>query len=260
MRTVLVHHAGSALEEQVLTGWLGSFSELAGIVVIHEPGRRMRKRVKREIRRVGRLRFADVVAMRAYYRVALARRDREWEQHAIEGLRSRYPVAEPPRRLDTPSPNSAEAVAFLRECAPDIVLARCRSLLSADAFSVARLGTYVLHPGIAPEYRNSHGCFWALARRDLDRVGLTMLRIDAGVDTGPVYGYFSYPFDEQRESHVVIQKRMVLENLDAIRDRFLAIERGDAGPLDPAGRASATWGQPWLSQYVHWKRRARAAA
>ena len=41
------------------------------------------------------------------------------------------------------------------------------------------LGTFVMHPGICPEYRNAHGCFWALANRDLARVGMTLLRADA---------------------------------------------------------------------------------
>jgi folate-dependent phosphoribosylglycinamide formyltransferase PurN len=260
MRTVLIYHAGSKIEESVLVGWLASFSEVAGTIVIDEPAGRLRQRVRREIRRVGTLRFIDVVAMRLYYRLVLARRDAAWEQRIASELEGRYPrPRKTPARLDTSNPNSAEAIAFLQEHQPDLLLARCRTLLAPEVFSIARHGTFVLHPGIAPEYRNSHGCFWALARRDLEHVGLTLLRIDAGVDTGPVYGYYSYDYDERRESHVVIQKRMVLDNLDAIRDRFLAIARGGARPLDTTGRESHTWGQPWLSAYLRWKRRARSA-
>jgi hypothetical protein len=77
-----------------------------------------------------------------------------------------------------------------------------------------------------------HGCFWALANRDLDRVGLTLLRIDAGVDTGPSYGYFSYPYDQRRESHEVIQKRNLLE-------RLIEVQAGEATPIDTSGRHSA---------------------
>ena len=51
-----------------------------------------------------------------------------------------------------------------------------------------------MHPGICPEYRNAHGCFWALANRDLNKVGMTLLRIDKGVDTGPTFGYYTYPY------------------------------------------------------------------
>ncbi|MGA7439404.1 MAG: formyl transferase, partial [Luteibacter sp.] len=113
-----------------------------------------------------------------------------------------------------------------------------------------------MHPGICPEYRNAHGCFWALAERDLDRVGLTLLRIDAGVDTGPIYGYFTYAFDETRESHMRVQYRMVLENLDALAQRIRDIVAGDALPVDVTGRPSGVWGQPWLSRYLRWKRAA----
>src|SRR5678809_621983 len=83
-----------------------------------------------------------------------------------------------------------------------------------------RVGTFVLHPGICPEYRNAHGCFWALANRDLGNVGMSLLKIDAGVDTGPVYGYYRCDFDEKSETHVVIQERVVFDNLDELADKF----------------------------------------
>ena len=63
--------------------------------------------------------------------------------------------------------------------------------------------------------------------------------------------------DERAESHAVIQKRVVLENLDALRDKLLEIHRGEATPLDTSGRHSAAWGQPWLTKYVRWKLAAR---
>lgn len=151
-------------------------------------------------------------------------------------------------------PNGPEVEAFVRNASPDLTIARCRTLLDERIFSLASSGTFVMHPGITPEYRNSYGCFWALANRDLDLVGMTLLRIDVGVDTGPVYGYYTYDYDERSESHIVIQKRMVLENLDPVRDKLLAMHRGEAAPLDTSGRRSAAWGQPWLTKYLRWKR------
>ena len=124
-------------------------------------------------------------------------------------------------------------------------------------FQVPSHGTYVLHPGVCPEYRNAHGCFWALASGDLERVGLTLLRIDAGVDTGPIYGYFTYRFDERQESHVRIQQRVLTENLDAIRDRLLEAVAGRAERIDTSGRTSAVWGQPWMTAFARWKWAAR---
>jgi methionyl-tRNA formyltransferase len=110
-----------------------------------------------------------------------------------------------------------------------------------------------MHPGICPEYRNAHGCFWARANGDHDNVGMTLLRIDKGVDTGPVYGYFRVQ-SEPTESHVVTQHRVVLAHLDTIRDTLLAIEAGTARRIDTMGRRSAAWGQPWLSAYLKMRR------
>lgn len=257
-RSVLICHRGSHLDRDGLTRWLASFSDLAGIVELDEPPRRTWQRIRREVRRSGIWRFLDVLAFRVFYRVFQAARDRRWEQQTASALASRY--GEPPPTtpvLHASSVNAPEVSAFLRECRPDFVIARCKTLLKPAVFNVPTAGTYVLHPGICPEYRNAHGCFWALAHRDLTRVGLTLLRIDEGVDTGPIYGYFTYPFDERHESHVRIQLRALVDNLDAIRERLLAAVGGLASPIDVAGRASAAWGQPWLSAYVRWKQAGR---
>ena len=159
--------------------------------------------------------------------------------------------------LTTHSPNSEEAAQLLRELSPDIVIARCKVLLKKEVFTIPKRGTFVMHPGICPEYRNSHGCFWALARGDTNRVGTTLLQIDTGIDTGPVFGYYSYEFDEMRESHIVIQHRTLLRNLDLLRQKLLDIYNGTAQPLTLSNRQSAEWGQPWLTCYLAWKHQAQ---
>lgn len=261
MRTVLICHHDEELDREGLARWLASFSELAGIVVIRERPERARRRIRRELERVGILRFVDVILFRLYYRAALAARDARWKARKMSELRDRYGAipADTPI-LETHSPNDASVETFLRAAAPDIMLARCKFLLKESVFSIPRDGTFVLHPGVCPEYRNAHGCFWALANDDTTRVGVTLLRIDRGVDTGPVHGYYTYDFDEVNESHIVIQHRCVLENLDPIAAKFAEIHSGSATTIDTTGRASAAWGQPWFTRWLHWKRSARKRA
>jgi hypothetical protein len=258
MRTLLICHEDAALDREGLVRWLASFSTVAGTVVIREPGGRLRKRVTREIKRVGAWRFLDVLAFRAYHRLLHAGGDRRWEGNELARLRATYPQRPEAPELVVASPNAAAAQAFIVARAPDLVIARCKTLLNERIFSIPRLGTYVMHPGICPEYRNAHGCFWAMASGDHANVGMTMLRIDTGVDTGPVFGYFRVDA-EVAESHVVTQHRVVLDHLDAIRDKLLEIEAGTAAPLETTGRKSATWGQPWLTAYMRIRARRRVA-
>ena len=257
-RTVLICHDYEVLNRRALARWLASFTELAAIVVIREPRARMWKRIKREIKRVGMLRFVDVLAMRLYGRLFLARDDKRWLEEELSRLEARFPeLPATTRILETENPNSTEVEELLREVQPDLILARCKNLLNERIFTQAKVGTFVMHPGICPEYRNAHGCFWALARRDIFTVGMTLLKIDKGVDTGPVYGHYSYEFDEVRESHNIIQNRVVFDNLDKLRAKLEEILAGIAVPVDVNGRRSEAWGQPWLTAYLRWKRAAR---
>jgi hypothetical protein len=261
MRTLLICHDDAPLDREGLARWLASFSEYTGTIVLREPRRRLRRRIRREVARVGPWRFLDVLAYRILYRITRASRERDWEQHALEDLRYRFPGCPQSPELIVASPNSEEARRFLRERRPDVVIARCKTLLKESVFCIPTLGCYAMHPGICPEYRNAHGCFWALANGDDGNVGMTLLRIDSGVDTGPVFvfGYFRVSSDPSLESHVVAQHRSVLEHLDAIRDTFVEIESGRATPLDVSGRRSAAWGHPWLTAYMRmrWKNRGR---
>jgi folate-dependent phosphoribosylglycinamide formyltransferase PurN len=256
LKTLLICHEEAELDRVGLGRWLGSFSEVVGIVVIREKGGRKWKRIRREIERVGVWRFLDVLAFRVYYKLRLAGKDRRWEVAKLEELKRVYPSVSAPEIL-TQSPNSAEAERFIREAGPDIVVARCKTLLKESVFRAAKTGTFVMHPGVCPEYRNAHGCFWAMANGDWERVGMTLLKVDIGVDTGPVYGYYRCALNEAEESHIVVQHRVVLDNLDALKQKLLEIEGGDARPVDVSGRESRAWGQPWLSRYVAWKRRVK---
>ena len=240
---------------------MASFTDLAAIIVVREPQARLKRRIRREIERVGMLRFLDVLAFRMYYKLALAGTDNAWTDAVLKTLLQRYPdIPATCRVLETSSPNNAEVLKLLEQVQPDLILARCKTILKEQVFGIAKKGTFVMHPGVCPEYRNAHGCFWALARRDLTKVGMTLLQIDKGVDTGPIYGHYGCDFDEWRESHIVIQNRVVFDNLDALRTKIEEIMSGKAQRIDISGRESRAWGQPWLTSYMRWKRAARKAA
>jgi hypothetical protein len=258
LRIVLLAHHDAPLHVDGIARWLGSWATLAGVVVIHEPREVLWRRLRREWRRIGALRLLDVLAFRVFYRLQLASRDSAWLARRLAALQSTYPAVVPPApRVDVPSPNSVESRDFIAAAKPDIIVALCKNILAERVFSLARCGTVVFHPGICPEYRNSHGCFWALASNDLERVGMTVLRIDRGIDTGPVLGYFRANYDETSDSHITIQHQMVLDNLDGIRELLTRFCEGSVRPIDVTGRASREWGQPWLTAYRRWKSRAR---
>jgi len=260
-RAVLICHEAERIDAEGLASWLATAFDLVGLVVLRERSGRFLKKARREIARAGLWGFLDVLAFRLYYRLGQAKSDEAWIDQEVRRLRARYPAAltEVPRILAA-DPNGEDVAGFLKGLHPDMVIARCKFILKPEIFGIATAGTFIFHPGICPEYRNAHGCFWALVNRDLDRVGMTLLRADKGVDTGPMFLQAGCDFDEVRESHTVIQHRVVFENLEALRQALMSVWNSEAKPLSAEGRRSAVWGQPRLSAYLRWKRAARRRA
>lgn len=254
MRTVLICHANAPVVREGMANWLRSFSDLAGIVVLEEAGQRRWKRVRREIRRTGLLRFLDVAAFRLHYRLNYAAADAAWTSEQLAMMAAKYGAAESPENeIIASSPNTKAVREFLSEADPDIIIAGCKQILGKKTFEIAKSGTFVLHPGVCPDYRNAHGGFWALAKNDPENVGMSLVKIDAGIDTGPVYGHFRQPFDGATESHLRIQRRQTLDSLDDVAGVLEDVVAGMADPLDVSQRPSAEYGQPWLSAYYRWK-------
>jgi hypothetical protein len=256
---VLICHEQDSFDREGLARWLASTMQLAGIVVIRDGAARLRRAVRHEIRRVGWLGFADVLAFRLYERLRLAGRNAAWSREALAQLRRQFDVPlDGIPQIVVRDPNSELARTFLAATAPDLLIARCKFILKPDTFGLAKQGAFAIHPGICPEYRNAHGCFWALANRDLERVGMTLLRIDKGVDTGPIFLQAGCEVDERQDSHTIIQYRAVLDNLAEIGRTLVALGRGKhIAPLSVEGRRSAAWGQPRLTAYARWQWLAR---
>jgi len=258
MKSALIMHQGSRFENEVIGPWLNSFSDLSGILVIKPNKARKISTLKHEYRRSGVTGLIDMAAFRIYYKLFRA----DEENTKIDQLMSETAnefesdlSAVPRKYVD--DPNSDAAKSFLEDCEPDATVARCKTLLGKHIFDIPTHGTFVIHPGICPEYRNSHGCFWALAENDPENVGYSMLRIDEGIDTGPIYSQSGTNFDSTSDDHLYIQYKVVTDNLGEMRDTLRQIESDNAEPIDVEGRESNVWGQPKMRDYLRWKRRAR---
>lgn len=111
---------------------------------------------------------------------------------------------EPPvsniNRWQVNSPCFAEQ---LRALNPDVLLVSAGPILKPEIFEIPKLGTLNVHRGIAPAYRGERTLFWALANNDFDNIGVTVHRIDRGIDTGPVLKY-GYPALDPRDTEASI--------------------------------------------------------
>ena len=150
-----------------------------------------------------------------------------------------------------PTLNGEAARAELRRLGADVALSLDNALLAEATFSLPRLGTINVHHGAVPEYRGGPPVFWEL-RDGLDRVGFTIHRVDAGIDTGPVLADGEVPIERRAtlgETLAATIPALHEASLDALEAVLLALGRGDleerAQP--PGGRHRTT---PTLRDYL----------
>ncbi|MGC1661298.1 MAG: methionyl-tRNA formyltransferase [Candidatus Acidiferrales bacterium] len=81
---------------------------------------------------------------------------------------------------------SESAHDYFRRVVPDcVVIIAYGQIIPASLIEIPRLGWINLHGSLLPKYRGAAPIAWAVLN-DESRTGLTTMRIDAGLDTGPV--------------------------------------------------------------------------
>jgi methionyl-tRNA formyltransferase len=155
--------------------------------------------------------------------------------------------------LHYPDLHLPECLTHLRCLRPDLGIVFACYRLRRSLYSIPRLGTLNLHLGKAPEFRGSSPGFYELYA-GVREVGVTVHRVDDGLDSGPVLLQRTFPLDPappgdplrylaslQREVLVPAGAAMMAEAV-RLEGRGAAVEL----PQPPAGfqpRRRATWAQ-----------------
>jgi methionyl-tRNA formyltransferase len=81
---------------------------------------------------------------------------------------------------------SESAHDYFKRVAPDVVvIIAYGQIIPASLIAIPRLGWINLHASLLPKYRGAAPINWAIVNGET-RTGLTTMRIDAGLDTGPM--------------------------------------------------------------------------
>jgi methionyl-tRNA formyltransferase len=168
-------------------------------------------------------------------------------------------AAEAPRRVPTAvhlhyaDLHAPECLERLRALQPDLGIVFACYRLRRSLFAIPRLGTLNLHLGKAPDFRGSSPGFYELLA-GVPEVGVTVHRVDDGLDSGPILLQRTFPLDLappgdpieylgslQREILVPAGAELVAEAVRQLA-RGQALERPQPGGA-PRPRPRATWAQ-----------------
>ena len=83
--------------------------------------------------------------------------------------------------------NSEASISFITNEAADIIIVNGTRIISAKVLNA--IGDTIIintHLGITPNFRGSHGGYWALVKNEPNNFGITIHKVDTGIDTGTI--------------------------------------------------------------------------
>ena len=84
------------------------------------------------------------------------------------------------------SVNDDKTASLIQQLAPTTALVYGTRLIASRTLKKIGIPFINIHAGITPRYRGGHGAYWALAEGKPELAGVTVHRIDAGIDTGEI--------------------------------------------------------------------------
>jgi methionyl-tRNA formyltransferase len=107
-------------------------------------------------------------------------------------------------------------------------------ILPPDVLSGPRLGCLNLHASLLPRYRGAAPIAWAVFRGETE-TGISLMQMDAGLDTGPVFSQHTTPIGPD-ETAGDLATRLGLLAADVVRKDIPKVARGEliATPQDNA--------------------------
>ena len=164
-----------------------------------------------------------------------AGRGRELAQSPVktEALQIGCPILQPERA------RGDEFVAQVRALAPELsVVVAFGQILRPEVLALPTLGSINIHASLLPELRGAAPVQWAIVR-GADVTGVTIMRMEEGLDSGPILLQVEEPIDPE-ESGSDLAGRLAEIGAEALVEALALMEDG-ALPETPQDHSRATY-------------------
>lgn len=155
----------------------------------------------------------------------------------------------------TPSLNSEETVASLKDEQPDVVIGLGTRILSAPLLQTALLGFLNAHSSLLPDYRGGGTEFWQLKAGER-RTGVTIHWMAPRVDEGPLCAQKTWAIP-RRTNHHRLRLMSFFQRLELWRDVVIRLQKGEVPRLAQREARTPTFKAPTVGeQYAFYRKRA----
>lgn len=150
---------------------------------------------------------------------------------------------------DVESINCSSVVEKIAAVKPDLVVVNGTRIISSKVLNAINVPVVNTHMGITPRYRGVHGGYWAVAEGDLDHFGVTVHKVDAGIDTGGVL--YQATIKPSKDDTFITYPLLQMSAAIPLVQRVIGdVSAGTLTECDGVG-PSKLWYHPSIFQYLY---------
>ena len=207
--------------------------------------------MKRRIKKLGFIRVLDQVLFISFYSKLLKSISKKRISEIIKMHNVLIDPIPESKIIKVESINSEKVIETLQTSYHDYIVLSGTRILSKNVIHSVKSHILNIHAGITPNYRGVHGAYWAFVNKESHLAGVTLHRVDHGVDTGSIIdqelitiskkdNFVTYPYLQ-----LFVGLQMLLKFLQTDNSQFCM--NGKLG----SDRVSKQWYHPGLSQYLY---------
>jgi methionyl-tRNA formyltransferase len=140
--------------------------------------------LKSRLKRLGLLRVINQILFQTIIVFFLKRLSRSRINEIIEEFKLDKSIIPLQKLIKIKSVNSGDCLNYLENIRPDLVIVNGTRIIRKEVLNSIPCLFINTHTGITPEYRGVHGAYWALVNEDKENCGVTVHKVDVGIDTG----------------------------------------------------------------------------
>lgn len=147
------------------------------------------------------------------------------------------------------SVNSEECRHVLKMEQPDIIIVNGTRIINKLTLSVSKALIVNTHAGITPKYRGVHGGYWALANNDSINCGVTIHKVDVGIDTGGILARGNI-HPSSSDNFVTYPLLQLAAGILLLRSFLLEMQEGKKPKELDSDLESTLWSHPGAFEYI----------
>ncbi len=143
--------------------------------------------------------------------------------------------------------NDEVCLQIIQQIQPDVIIVNGTRIISKKILTCTKAIFINMHVGITPQYRGSHGGYWALYNNDIKNFGTTIHIVDAGIDTGAVLKH-AYIIPQVNDNFTTYPVLQVAIGISALKEVLPQVLKGDYSIKNNTEKGTMYY-QPTLWQY-----------